>query len=527
MWKDKLKSETFVYIIYAIFIACLFLFVRGYQFNTDDQAEHLPQVYQLMDHSLYQHDYFVTEYHKTYSLRSFYVWFVYGLSFIAPVSVICFVLTLLCISLSSYSFIRITTFYTKDKLTPFMAPLFIYFVFYKFTIGGNTITDSSLICSTIALSLAVFGLLQFHKKKYYLMAMIFGIATLFQVMDAAQPFFLVALFMIVTFRRIGIKTVLNTLLIYLLFAGAMLVPMIYHQFFIHYDYDQNKYADIIFFFRNPNHFVPSSFPSEDYICFIVLLLIGLGQLLEKVKSPFRWYVFFEGNVIIIGCIIYIICFEAGNMFWIAKTQWFKSTMWVCAFDSIFIAIGLKQRLLMNLDSDKMIRIARKISLIGIPVLLFVILNSAMIPVPKLQGRYMVGNYKKSDLTLMHEWIASNTDKDATILTAPSDFSFACEAKRSMPIGWKAIIHEPFFMFPWYKKFGDIYSTRLINVKDGNALSVANSSYNTVLYMPENTPVKIDYRLDDISKCHFAEALGKEIHRQGNYVLTEFKTHEGQ
>jgi hypothetical protein len=30
---------------YAFLVAALFLFVRGYQFNTDDQAEHLPQIY--------------------------------------------------------------------------------------------------------------------------------------------------------------------------------------------------------------------------------------------------------------------------------------------------------------------------------------------------------------------------------------------------------------------------------------------------------------------------------------------------
>src|ERR1035437_10981393 len=107
MWKDKLRSETFTYILYAVFIACIFLFVKGYQFNTDDQAEHLPQVYQLIDHDLYPHDYFVTEYHHTYSLRMFYVWLVYGLSFLAPISVVCFSMTLLCITISVYSFMQI------------------------------------------------------------------------------------------------------------------------------------------------------------------------------------------------------------------------------------------------------------------------------------------------------------------------------------------------------------------------------------------------------------------------------------
>ncbi len=522
--KEKFATKTARYVLFALFFACLFLFIRGYQFNTDDQAEHLPQVYQLIDPALYPHDYFVTEYHHTYSLRSVFVWVVYSLSFLAPVSVVCFVLTLLCITLSVYSFMRITEFYTPNKITVYVAPFLVFFLFYKFTLGGNTITQSCCICSTIALSLAAYGLLLFLRKNYFGMAMALGIGTLFQVMDAAQPFFLLALFMMTRFRIIGLKTLFFTVVIYLIFAGGMLFPMLYHQFVIHYSYDAKLYAYIQYFFRNPNHFVPSHFPVLDYLCFVILMFVGLGQLLEKVNSAYRWFSFLTGNFIVVGCIIYFVCFEVFQEYWIAKTQFFKSTMWIASMSSVFIAIGLVERLPKTLDAELIINNVRRISLIGIPILLFILLNSAMLPIPKLQGRYMIGNYKKTDLTLMHEWIAGHTDKDKTILTFPSDFSFACEAKRSMPIGWKAIIHEPFFMMPWYKKFRDVYSTALVSLHGNDALTVADSCYQKILYAPEHPPVKIDYRMDDITKCTFVDALGKEIHRQGNYILTEFKSY---
>ena len=522
MWKDKLRSETFTYILYAVFIACIFLFVKGYQFNTDDQAEHLPQVYQLIDHHLYQHDYFVMEYHKTYSLRSFYVWLVYGLSFIAPVSAICFVLTMVFISLSVYSFIRITTHFTKNKFSVFLSPLFIYIVFYKYTLGGNNIECSSFICSTMSLSLAAFGLLQFLREKYYLMAMIIGIGTLFQVMDAFQPFFLIMLFMLTQYKKIGFKTILITLLIYIVFSGAMLIPMIYHQFFIHSVYDVAYFSDIIFLFRNPNHFLPSKFPMNDFTGFTILFIAGFILLVSKIKSHHRWFVVFTFWIIMLYCLLYYIGLEGMHQYWLGKTQWFKSTMWINAFCSMFIAIGLSEMIFKNSNEDKIIKYGRVLSSIGIPVLLFIILNSSMIPIAKLQGRYMIGNYKKSDLTLMHEWIATNIDKDKTILTYPSDFSFACEAKRSMPIGYKAIIHEPYFMIPWYERYKDIYGTSLENLGNKDALTVSDSLYTTVLYSPIHPPCKIDYRLDDISKCKYVDALGKTIHKEGNYLLTEFQ-----
>lgn len=109
------------------------------------------------------------------------------------------------------------------------------------------------------------------------------------------------------------------------------------------------------------------------------------------------------------------------------------------------------------------------SLIG----LLLITNSALIPFSKFNNRYKVGNYKKTDLQLMHEWIQSNTPVKARIISFPEDDSFLCEAKRIC--GWiKAIIHEPKFMFDWYEKINKFYGisfndfdcdTRLLNVAD--------------------------------------------------------------
>ena len=36
------------------------------------------------------------------------------------------------------------------------------------------------------------------------------------------------------------------------------------------------------------------------------------------------------------------------------------------------------------------------------------------------------------------------------------------------------------------------------------------------------PYKINYRLDNTAQCKFVNELGKVIHREGDYVLTEMK-----
>ena len=57
---------------YALLVAALFLLVRGYQFNTDDQAEHLPQVYKALDAELYPNDYFVNQSTSIFTVRFYY-----------------------------------------------------------------------------------------------------------------------------------------------------------------------------------------------------------------------------------------------------------------------------------------------------------------------------------------------------------------------------------------------------------------------------------------------------------------------
>jgi hypothetical protein len=152
----------------------------------------------------------------------------------------------------------------------------------------------------------------------------------------------------------------------------------------------------------------------------------------------------------------------------------------------------------------------------------VIVNSAMIP--QLADKYQIGNYTKNDLTLMHEWIEKNTDINSIILTEPADNSFACEAKRSQPVSFKAIIHEPGFMLKWYTLVKEVYGITVEDVipKKDKAMKLANSLYKERNYKEHITiPITINYRIDNVQTCQYIDNLGKVVHKQGDWVLTEF------
>jgi hypothetical protein len=120
---------------------------------------------------------------------------------------------------------------------------------------------------------------------------------------------------------------------------------------------------------------------------------------------------------------------------------------------------------------------------------------------------------------MHFWIEQNTPKDVSVLVSPDNNAFSCQAKRSMPIHFQAIIHEPFFMLPWYEDFQNIYGVSIDNLDGIDARAYAVKLYQTRNY--HGSVKEIDYRLDNLETCQFSDQLGPILHQEGNWVLTEF------
>jgi hypothetical protein len=120
---------------------------------------------------------------------------------------------------------------------------------------------------------------------------------------------------------------------------------------------------------------------------------------------------------------------------------------------------------------------------------------------------------------MHAWIKENTPKDAVFLIPPDDDAFACEAQRSQIVGFKAIIHEPRFLIPWYYDIVKAYGVDSAKVgRKTNAAEMLLQSFNN--RSNEEIPLQYDYRLDHLKDCKVINKLGHEVHRTGEYVLTK-------
>lgn len=218
-------------------------------------------------------------------------------------------------------------------------------------------------------------------------------------------------------------------------------------------------------------------------------------------------------------VAYYYMLERLNIQFVGKSQWFKSSVWLTLIFSICITVAISEMLSSIFSIQKLRKFFVYASFVSVFFAIPWVFASAWNPVGYFRIIYRVGNYEKTDIGKMHDWIRVNTPKEAVFLINPSNESFLCEAQRSLLIGYKAVIHEPFFIVPWASDFCRIYSINRENLNGKWAVKQAAINYESIFYAPLPYE-KLDYRLDQISSCQYLKKLGPEVHREGDFILTQ-------
>ena len=498
--------------MYSLLLAVYFLLVRGYYFNTDDQAEHLPQVYQVIDPDLYPKDYFVPYSNSITTVRYFYEQLMLSVEPVVGIELFCFILTLLCTTILARSVIGISESFFPMSAAKWVAPILVLFVFYGFTVGGNHITYPSLISSTMAKALAVYSMWKFMQNRFLLAGLTLGFGALFQPLVGLQLGLLLAGVRFLLHPK-ELKQLIRFSIPFVVLASLVVVPVLLRQG------DQkvlesNLYWEILFGFRNYHHYFPSLFPLGHFVKAIGLAVFGLFSFAFLRPKMNGFYFIFIG-LGVIGMLAYSVGLEMSVLPQIGKTQWFKTSIWIGLLSAVGIAGFLVQLPKISWMINRML--PGSFILFGLSTAgLMLLLNSAFIP--KSAGKYMIGNREITDMEKMHLWIERETKKDILVLVPPNDNSFSCQAKRSIPIHFTAIVHEPKFMLDWYNRYSSIYGVSIENLQK-NAKEDAVALYHSRNY--QGSEYGIDFRLDDLETCQFSGDLGRIIHQEGSWVLTEF------
>lgn len=499
-------------ILIAVGFALAFIAVYGYQFNNGDQEEHLPYVYKLLDSSLYPNDYLIPRQVSTFTVRFFFAHLLAFGGSLIPLDKLVFILHLLSLVVSAYCVSRMALKRSIWNVAGWVAPVLLL-VWNTWTVGGNHLLDVQLTCSSMAMMMGAIALLKFDGDKPVQASALAGLAALFQVLMGLQLFLLFGLTMLWRKRFFGSKKIVLSGLAFIGCSSAMLGPVLYTQLLTNVPGDNHLYHQVLFIFRNANHYHPLCFPLNDYLKeFIVLALLIFcfsRQSKEKNRYVPEFLIF-----VLIGSIVYSFGFF-NDMTSLVKLQWFKTNAWLVYYAIVPVSVFISDKLRRNIEVKPVIFGGLSAAIV---VGFLLITNCAVLPIDKLRSRYKIGNYKKSDLELLHERIDREIPKEAVILPMVNDESFLCEAKRSIPVGFKAIIHEKDFMLDWYERMGELYQ---VSIKPGtcNQEVIARSK----ILQNSQLPLKynIDYRIIDSDLIDYNPVVyGEEVFRQGQFVLTK-------
>jgi len=512
------KDLLVLRLCWSALIALLFIAVKGYTFNGGDQEEHLPYVYRLLNPQLYPSDYLVPYQVTHFTVRYFYAHLIAFVAGWFPVSGVVLFFHFTCLMIFTGATGALAARIARSELAFVLAPALALLVFNDWTTGGNSIMDIQLTSSVFAMASGAVAVQIAYERKYNAMAFFAGIAALFQVLIGLQ-LFVVLLVVVVGINRkaFPLKEAVKSIGVFLITASPMLFPVMKQQLFSGEEYDPELYQFILFEFRNAHHYIPSGFPKADYLRTLVISGGATVIFLLGFFTDFRRYFFWLAATVIAGSVLYFLAFEVLGYVVIGKLQWFKTSTWLTWTAAITLAAYLTSLRLAFKAESLITSYGTTLPLaLMLPILLFV--NSGDFIHPKVAQRYQFSGKPITDLQRMHRWIHDSTSVESVFVIPPDDDRFLCEAQRSVPVAWKGIIHEPWFLIPWYRNFKLVYGDIPPTAPMPQAAVISYRSRPDSLMILE---VKPDFRLIDLGIPGTVVPDSLIVHREGDFVLLRF------
>ncbi|MCO5231081.1 MAG: hypothetical protein M9958_07995 [Chitinophagales bacterium] len=450
----------------SILSATIFLWAKGFIFNSADQVEPLVLVYKKLNPSLFQGDFYVESAKDIFTVRFYYIQLLAFLGKYFSLYNISLVLTFCCLFFSALGLVKIVRKLTDGRLEGYFAPFFVLFLFLEWTVGGNVLQYNLLIGSALAKALSIWAIYLLLQRRYFFSGFLVGLAGLFQVLVGLQIALIVITFMLFIRNWNGVFRWGTT---WLFCISPMLLPILYRQFSLPVtDVDEKLFYTILYRFRNPEHYLPSLFSINSYIKISILMFVGNLALFIFLDRKLFYRFQLVNGIIVLGLIVYSMSIENFSLMSIGKIQWFKTTIGLNVIASLGLAIGL----------ESVLRYFKQLNYPCLLGSLSIIFWALFLHFPSLADCLDKRTEDQKELSEVHKWVNIHTPIDALFVTYIDDESFMCEAKRSLTLSWNCMIHEPWFLLKWYKNFYQQYHVNTLIYNHIEVKRLANKYYES-------------------------------------------------
>jgi len=317
-----LYNQNSVFLFTTFIFVALFFLINGYSFWESDHNEQIPRVLRIVDEHYLSSDWWLNSVSANFTPRTVFVLTMGLLSKVLGLKAAYFLVYIFLLFFLVFYLSKIMYLLYPDIRA---IPPFLYMVLFcnSYALGGNLVVDNSLIPSYVSLSLIVYVVYCFMRKKYLLCFLWLGIVFCFHwVNGLLLAGFLFSYLVIFLFKEKVDKR--DVFVSFLIFSFFVLLNLFFaRNDFLNFSDGKEKLVFILARFRHPHHHVPSTWGKDIFAKFGLLSLpVPLFYLVRKDK--FR-------NPIVLWALFYgLVCFVFGWVFvekiplpLIAKLQLFR------------------------------------------------------------------------------------------------------------------------------------------------------------------------------------------------------------
>ncbi|MCY4158911.1 MAG: hypothetical protein OXF48_04810 [Bacteroidetes bacterium] len=447
----------------------LYFFWRGYDYAISDQDEILPYLMHLLDPSLYRSDWFVNVQTETFGPRTLFVWIAW-----LPAKLFGPYATILGIYVASWFGTSMALYalglqLTRERLAATICVILALLLPPKFTLGGNDLVTWILTPSIPAWTFSLWGLLHFVRGQTGRAALLMGIATWIQALVGLQTG-LICTLMLLWKHGWSVRRPSMFAGWFTLSALPALGPLIWFQFSRPHPDGLWSYFYILFEFRAPHHYMPSSFPLESVVGFTVLLVLGLAVFSQLPKVH---HMLVRRSLIVIGvlCIFSFLCTEILRIDPITRLQLFKLTVLVKVFCVILIANALSRMILKFCRRTLTAFFDHGHYAFGGTLLIAATLLLISPDALGIRPTSVSGSAEQVAV-----WARDSTEVDAVFAVPPQWAHFRSQGQRAVVVSFKAVpFHQP-YMTQWFTRLLDMAPISPPQRGGAPIMSVLDSAY---------------------------------------------------
>lgn len=438
----------------------LFILRFGYHVGWSDQDEFLPLIQHWIDPNLFTHDWFVMMQTSTFGIRTAFATALWGLSNLASLE-----LAVLIVQLGSAFAICLAIFRISERLSPVpwmpvVSTIVAVLITARMNPGGNDVLHAFLVPSSVGWAAALWALYHVLAGRAILAGLFIAGALWMHPLVGLQTGSVLCL---VALMASGwkLKQVWPTLLLFassaipliLLLAnlGAPSAPStsLVTEAFPMLSMDP---AWILTEVRSPHHYLPTTFPLQDWLWFFAIVLTAGGFLIASSRMGSKLAANDNGSMqllfVVLLCVLggaFLVTGWPWQIPFLVRLQPFHLSPLLRIVSVLLITAGVSRLLA---------RFAFVASLSRLLPLVMPIAGGLLLVIGlwKIQPN---GYLDRSADAQLHRWVASSTSEDAVFAIPPSMSGFQYGTGRAQFISFKSFPFTPDGSKEWIHRLHEL------------------------------------------------------------------------